>query len=496
MLFSASHLRKTTALPYGFEKHKAEMGEQRYIEVWNECLRVIEQVIGPQMFARWFKPLVPLSLQGSTITIEVPSDFYRKYLEEVYLDVLKKTLKRVLGPDARLIYKVKPVRVQPPMTFPAATVATPVNKPIAVNAYPAGTNPGPFVFPGLRKIQVNPRLNPIYCFGNMVVGECNKMGITAGESISSAPGNTPFNPLFLFGGPGLGKTHLSQAIGIAIKEKYPDQVVLYVTGNEFKTQYMDAVNVRNKLTDFLAFYMKIDVLIVDDIQDLMGQGSQNAFFNVFNHLHENGKQLIFTSDRAPADLQNFEERLLSRLKWGLSVELQHPSYATRLEMLKARSFREGVTVSEDVLVYLATRIKSNFRELEGALISLIAHATLIHKEMTVELAERITGKIVGEDKSEVTIAKVQKTVCEYFNIPKEILLSKSRKRQIVQARQIAMYMTRSLVGCSLSTIGAELGGKDHATVLHACNTVSDLMSTEKLFKQYVTDIEKMLVPVK
>ena len=322
------------------------------------------------------------------------------------------------------------------------------------------------------------------------------MGITAGESISSAPGNTPFNPLFLFGGPGLGKTHLSQAIGIAIKEKYPDLVVLYVTGNEFKTQYMDAVNVRNKLTDFMAFYQKIDVLIVDDIQDLIGPGSQNAFFNVFNHLHENGKQLIFTSDRAPADLQNFEERLLSRLKWGLSVELQRPSYATRLEMLKSRSFREGVTVSEEVLVYLATRIKSNFRELEGALISLIAHATLIHKEMTVELAERITGKIVGEDKSEVTIGKIQKTVCEYFNITKETLISKSRKRQIVQARQIAMYMCRSKVGCSLSMIGAELGGKDHATVMHACSTVSDLMATDKMFKQYVSDIEKMLVPAR
>lgn len=472
------------------------MEQINHIETWNKCLAIIENIIGSQMFTRWFKPLKPVSLIGSTIKIEVPSHFYIKYLEERYLDVLKKTLKRVIGPDAKLEYTVTPVRVQPPMTFPAADGTAPVNNPVSVNTYPTGGNPGPFVFPGLRKIQINPRLNPVYCFSNLVTGECNKMGITAGESISSAPGKTPFNPLFLFGAPGLGKTHLSQAIGIAIKEKYPDLVVLYVTGNEFKTQYMDAVNVKNKLTDFLAFYMKIDVLIVDDIQDLMGQGSQNAFFNVFNHLHENGKQLIFTSDRAPADLQNFEERLLSRLKWGLSVELQRPSYATRLEMLKARSFREGVTVSEDVLVYLATRIKSNFRELEGALISLIAHATLVHKEMTVELAEMITGKIIGEDKSEISIGKVQKTVCEYFNITKETLLSKSRKRQIVQARQIAMFMSRSLVGCSLSMIGAELGGKDHATVLHACNTVSDLMTTDKLFKQYVTDIEKMLVPAR
>ena len=322
------------------------------------------------------------------------------------------------------------------------------------------------------------------------------MGFTAGESISSAPGKTAFNPLFLFGGPGLGKTHLAQAIGIEIKKKYPELVVLYVPANRFKTQYMDAVNVRNKLTDFLAFYMKMDVLIMDDIQDLMGQSTQNAFFNIFNHLHQSGKQLIFTSDRPPVELENFEERLLSRLKWGLSVELQKPDFPTRLEMLKARAFREGVRLSDDVLHFLASRIKSNFRELEGALISLIANATLAHKEVTVELAEKITEKIVGEQQNEVTIDKVQKVVCDYFNITRDQLLSKTRKRQIVQARQIAMYMSRSLINCSLSTIGAEIGGKDHATVLHACTTVNDLMSTDKTFKQYVTDIEKLLVPVK
>ncbi len=239
----------------------------------------------------------------------------------------------------------------------------------------------------------------------------------------------------------------------------------------------------------------MDVLIVDDIQELATPATQNAFFHVFNHLHQSGKQLVFTSDRAPVDLQNFEERLLSRLKWGLSVELQRPDFATRLAMLKARSFREGVKLSDEVLTFLATRIKTNFRELEGALISLIANATLAHKEATVELAEKITEKIVGEEKNDITIDKVQNVVCEYFNISKELLLSPSRKRQIVQARQIAMYMSRNLINCSLSTIGAEIGGKDHATVLHACTTVSDLMSTDRLFKQYVSDIEKMLVPV-
>ena len=472
------------------------MTQERHISVWNNCLNFIRQNIEPKQFNLWFGPIKPVSLVESTLTVEVPSEFFREYLEGAYLDILKAALKKELGVAAKLVYLVTPVRKQNSMMYPAAHGNTPVNKTISVETYTHGGNPGPFVFPGIQRVQVNPYLNPVYCFENLIVGECNRMGFTAGESISNAPGKTAFNPLFLFGGPGLGKTHLAQAIGIAIKKKYPDLVVLYVPANRFKTQYMDAVNVRNKLTDFLAFYMKMDVLIMDDIQDLMGQSTQNAFFNIFNHLHQSGKQLIFTSDRPPVELENFEERLLSRLKWGLSVELQKPDFTTRLNMLKARAFREGVRLSDDVLHFLASRIKSNFRELEGALISLIANATLAHKEITIDLAEQITEKIVGEQQNDVTIDKVQKVVCDYFNISRDDLVSKTRKRQIVQARQIAMYMSRNLINCSLSTIGAEIGGKDHATVLHACTTVNDLMATDKSFRQYVTDIEKMLVTVR
>ena len=473
------------------------MIQERHISVWNNCLNFIQQNIDPKQFSVWFRPIKPVSLAESTLTLEVPSEFFREYLEDAYLDILKASLKKELGVGAKLVYVVAPVQKQAPLVYPAAHGNVPVNKTISVETYSKSSNPGPFVFPGIQRVQVNPQLNPVYCFENLIVGECNKMGFTAGESISAAPGKTAFNPLFLFGGPGLGKTHLAQAIGIAIKKKYPELVVLYVPANRFKTQYMDAVNVKNKLTDFLAFYQKMDVLIMDDIQDLMGPSTQNAFFNIFNHLHQSGKQLIFTSDRAPADLENFEARLLSRLKWGLSVELQKPDYQTRLNMLKARAFREGVRLADDVLEFLASRIKSNFRELEGALISLIANETLAHKEITVELAESITEKIVGEEQNDVTIDGVQRVVCDYFNITRDDLLSKTRKRQIVQARQIAMYMSRNLISnCSLSTIGAEIGGKDHATVLHACTTVSDLMSTDKTFRQYVTDIEKLLVPVR
>ena len=472
------------------------MTQERHISVWNNCLNFIRQNIEPKQFNLWFGPIKPVSMVESTLTVEVPSEFFREYLEGAYLDILKAALKKELGVSAKLVYLVTPVRKQNSMMYPASHGNAPVNKTISVETFSRGGNPGPFVFPGIQRVQVNPQLNPVYCFENLIVGECNRMGFTAGESISNAPGKTAFNPLFLFGGPGLGKTHIAQAIGIAIKKMYPELVVLYVPANRFKTQYMDAVNVRNKLTDFLAFYMKMDVLIMDDIQDLMGQSTQNAFFNIFNHLHQSGKQLIFTSDRPPVELENFEERLLSRLKWGLSVELQKPDFTTRLNMLKARAFREGVQLSEDVLHFLATRIKSNFRELEGALISLIANATLAHKEITIDLAEQITEKIVGEQQNDVTIDKVQKVVCDYFNISRDELVSKTRKRQIVQARQIAMYMSRNLINCSLSTIGMEIGGKDHATVLHACTTVNDLMTTDKSFRQYVSDIEKMLVPVR
>ncbi|MBQ6557242.1 MAG: chromosomal replication initiator protein DnaA [Bacteroidales bacterium] len=454
----------------------------------------MEQIVEPQKFATWFKPVRPVSIVDSTLTVEVPSDFFREYLEATYLDVIKKTLKRVIGADAKLIYLVKIVKSQPAMAVPAAAGTAPVNREISVNIQPSG-NPSPFVYPGLTKIKINPNLNPVYCFANFIVGECNKMGFAAGSAISAAPGKNSFNPLMVFGGPGLGKTHLAQAIGIAVHEKFPDLIVLYVNGHDFKTQFMDAVNVRNKLTDFLGYYKKIDVLIVDDIQGLQGKGTQSAFFNIFNHLHQTGKQLIFTSDRPPVDLQDFEDRLLSRFKWGVSVELMHPDYATRLQMLQSLCRREGVSIGQDVLEYLASRIKTNFRELEGAFLSVMAYATAMHAENSVELAAKVTEKIVSSPSRELNIPAVQAAVCDYFNISTEELVSKSRKRQIVQARQISMYLCRNLISnCSLSTIGAETGGKDHATVLHSCNMVADLMSTDRVFKKYVTDLESKLSP--
>lgn len=478
------------------------MSVENHISAWEACLRTIRQGVEPQQFETWFKPLKAVALEDSMLTLEVPSDYYSAYIEDAFLPVLSKALHKHLGPEARLKYLVRPVQKSEATIKSESSAIAPENREMAVGSFQPSHNPNPFVYPGLKRVRIPSRLNPMYRFSNLIEGECNHLGITAGTDIAVKPGKTPFNPLFIFGGSGLGKTHLAQAIGIAILEKYPDLVVLYVTGNEFKTQYMDATIVRNKLNDFMAFYMKIDVLIVDDIQDLVGNSSQNAFFNIFNHLHQNGKQLILTSDRAPRDLQNFEERMLSRFKWGLCVELRQPDYVTRLSMLRSRCERDGLTdVSEEALEHIALHVKKNFRELEGVLVSMLAHATYGHRSCSVELAQQIVDKFVDVQSelegSDISIEAVQQAVCEYFNITRQELVSNTRKRQIVQARQISMYLCRNLVsGISLSTIGTETGGKDHSTVLHSCTIVSDLMSTDKLFRKYVTDIESVLRPIK
>jgi len=315
---------------------------------------------------------------------------------------------------------------------------------------------------------------------------------SAGFAVANNPGKTAFNPLFLYGASGLGKSHLAQAIGIEVKERFSEKVVLYVNGNKFHTQFVEAI-LNNNRNDFVHFYQMIDVLIIDDVHEFAGkEKTQDIFFHIFNHLHQNSKQLILTSDKSPVDLQGMEQRLLSRFKWGLSADLQVPDYETRIAILKQKIYNDGIELSNEVVEYLASHISTNIRELEGALISLLAQSTLNRKEITLDLARKMIDRLVKNTKRELSIDYIQKAVCDYFNMPHDIINSKTRKREIVQARQIAMYFAKNLTKSSLATIGSQIGGKDHATVLHACKTVNNLIDTDKRFRGYIDEIEKKL----
>ncbi len=463
-------------------------------QVWSNCLRIIKDIIPAASYRTWFEPINPVKLENNILTIEVPTSFFYEYLEEHFIDLLSKTLHKELGQDAQLEYSVRIVNQGSAVTYPHQSRPDLRNKHVPYpNQMEKGGIANPFVIPGLKQLQIDPQLSPNYHFDNFIEGECNRLARSAGLTIAENPGKTAFNPLFIYGNSGLGKTHLAQAIGIKVKELFPEKIVLYVNANRFQTQYMDAVNVKNKLTDFLNFYQMIDVLILDDVHEFAEkQGTQNAFFHIFNHLHQSGKQLILTSDRPPVELAGLDQRLLSRFKWGLSAELQVPDYETRKAILRGKIHNDGIDIGNTVVDYIASKITTNVRELEGALVSLLAQATLNKKAITLELAEAMTDKLVNNNQRELSVSEIQKAVCSYFCITPENLLSKTRKREIVQARQIAMYLSRSMTKASLSSIGAQIGGKDHATVLHSFNTVCDLIETDKHFKQHVQAIEKKL----
>lgn len=352
--------------------------------------------------------------------------------------------------------------------------------------------PDPFIIPGIQKVKVNSQLVERYSFDNFIEGDCNRLARSAGLAIGKNPGKTAFNPLFVYSKVGLGKSHLAHAIGLEVKNNFPDKTVLYVTTDQFIAQYIESVR-NNSQNDFTNFYQLIDVLIIDDIHFLAGkEKTQDVFFHIFNQLHQRSKQLVITSDKPPVDIEGMEARLLSRFKWGLTADLQSPDFETRIAILQKRLYSDGITMPENVVEYLAYSITSNIRELEGAMISVLAQASLNKKEITLDLAKQIVDNFIKNANKEISIDYIQKVVSEYFGLTVDAMISKTRKRNIVQARQLTMYFAKNHTKASLTTIGLQCGNKDHATVLHACKTVLNLIDTDKEFKAYVDELEKKI----
>ena len=459
-------------------------------DVWQNFLDLVKQQTSQEEFTKWFLPIVPLEFDGTNLRLRVPNASYVYQIEKNYLPFVKPIIARIYGQQTRLYYAVPKSDAQTPVAVDADTTA--------ISQFNTQTDTAniknPFVIPGLKKMIIDPQLNPNYTFATFIEGECNRLARSAGMSVAVNPGNdTPFNPLYIYGNSGLGKTHVVQAVGHEIRQRHPDLQVLYVSMNKFQAQYQTAMK-NGEIPNFIHFYQMIDVLIIDDIQELSGKpGTQNAFFNIFSHLQMSGKQLILTSDKPPVELKDIEQRLLTRFKWGLSAMISVPDYDTKIKIIRAKAQRIGADISDEVVNYLAENISANVREIEGALSSLVANTSFLGRKITTSLAKDILKVYVQLTQHEITIDHIIEVICNYLDIDRERFNSPERTRDIVQARQIAMYLAKQHTKAPLTAIGAAIGGRNHATVLHSCKAVSNLMETDKSFRRMVEEIEKAVL---
>ncbi len=468
-------------------------------QLWEKCLNIIKDNVAYSTYQTWFVPIKAVGLNDNVITLQVPSQFFYEWLEEHYVELLGKTIKRVLGRVGRLEYRI--------MMESSSIKHNPATMNVSGSAYPKQPKESnfidislkrsdphdiktPYAIPGLKRVQIDPQLNSNYVFDNYVEGDCNRVARSAGIHVAQKPGATSFNPLVVYGGVGWGKTHLVQAIGNDVRRLHPNKSVLYVSAEKFINQFIDHSK-NNEVNDFIHFYQLIDVLIMDDIHLFVtAPKTQDVFFAIFNHLHQSGKQIILTSDTAPRDLEGMQERLLSRFRWGLNADIQAPDYETRRAILQVKMRQEGLEISDEVVRYVAYNIQSNVRELEGALIALYAQATLNKKEIDIDLAKRVMKNFVKTAAREMTIENIQKLVCDYYHVSYDRLLTKTRKRDVVLARQITMYFAKKFTKQSLKTIGDHFGGFDHTTVIHSCQTVENLMETDMEYKENIIEIQQ------
>ncbi len=466
-------------------------------EVWSACLDSIKESVNTQSFKTWFEPIVPLHLRAGTLTVQVPSQFFYDWLEEHYYGIISSTVAKVLGRDARLEYSV---RTEEPNPEPELSALQPPDTQHDRRLFPP--QPDSFLDTSKRTSPA-PRvsqpdgsfrsfLNPRYTFDNFIKGDSNQLARAAASAVANNPGGTSFNPLVIYGGTGLGKTHLIQAIGNYAIANGKAKRVIYVSSEKFTVEFVDAIQ-SDRISDFSSFYRSMEILIVDDIQFFSGkEKTQDNFFHTFNELHQIGKQIVLSCDKPPKELKGLDERLLSRFQWGLTADIQLPDLETRIAILRKKSEDDRIDLPQDVVECIAANVTSNIRELEGCLISLLAKASLEGREINVDLAHEVLKVVVGDVRSPITIEAIQRTVCEYFNIPEDLIRAKTRKQEIVNARQIAMYLAKELTNSSLKTIGLHFGGRDHSTVIHAYQSVEDQMHLDPKYQTNVTQIRKRL----
>ena len=458
---------------------------------WNRCLDVIKANLPAEQYAAWFAPIVAVDFdqENNRVTLRVPSQYYVEQIEGRYINILSAALKKVFGDQVKLTYKFNVVGADDASAVEQSEDNSSVKlkqeikirKPRVANPFQQNDTLD----------DIDPQLNPKYTFENYCSSMSNKLAVSIGQTIADHPEVKTYNPLFVFGSTGVGKTHLLQAIGIKLKEQYPRMRVLYVTARVFESQYTTAVT-QKKINDFINFYQSIDVLLLDDIQEFAGKpGTQNTFFHIFNHLHQHQRQLVMSSDCRPSDLDGMVPRLISRFKWGMTVELEKPDLELRRRFLAMKAAQDGLDISDEVLDYIATNVTESVRELEGVMVALLAHATMLGQDITIDLARTVIGNTVKVSQRQVTFESIAETVADFYNLPTELIYGKSRKREISDARQLVMYLAKKEAQMSSPSIGAKLD-RTHATVLHACVQIEQRMSIEKDFSREVQAITASL----
>jgi len=447
-----------------------------HVDIWEDFLEEIKHKLNEQTFMTWFQPIKPIHLENKKLTVQLPSQFFYEFLETHYKNMISESLKKTLGEEAKIVYSIV------------------VNENNEVN-YEANSNrlelPSKFTSMVVDK-NFNSQLNDRYTFDNFVEGSNNQFARAASVAVAKSPGQTSFNPLVIYGGVGLGKTHLIQAIGNSIKNNGTARRVLYVSSEKFTIDFIDSIQ-NNKTTEFSNNYRNIDVLLVDDIQFFTNkERTQEEFFHTFNTLHQNGKQIVLTSDRPPKELKGIEERLISRFQWGLVTDIQIPDIETRIAILQKKAEENKLTLSKEIILLFATNITSNIRELEGSLIRLLAASSLQGKDITLELAKSVLKELRLGRKKQLSVEDIQRIVCNHYSIPEDQIRAKNRKKEIALARQISMYLAKKMTNHSFKTIGLHFGGRDHSTVIHAIKTIEDLKKSDKKVGEDLKSLEQKI----